>query len=57
MTWWPTLRSNSRTYSQVTTNNTLELMGCTSWYGHLFQKFNETTLYCPTCGQTRKVES
>jgi hypothetical protein len=29
---------------------------CTSWYGHRFEKFDAETIFCPICGDTRKVK-
>lgn len=46
------VRSPLQTYLS---NNTAPKL-CTSWYGHRFEKFNETTIFCPLCGATRSVK-
>jgi hypothetical protein len=31
------------------------LTPCTSWYGHKFEKFDDKSIFCPTCGTTKSV--
>jgi len=38
----------------VTFTNTSR--GCSSWYGHSFRKFDESTIFCPTCGESKTVK-
>jgi len=54
MGWWnfPATKSPLETYL---TNSTAP-KGCLSWYGHRFEKFSETAIYCPICGTTKAVK-
>jgi hypothetical protein len=41
-------------YRTYLSHNTVT-WACTGWYGHRFEKFSATVIFCPACGTTKNI--